>query len=104
MGAAARIIHFAVLATAVCLGAGGCFSAGGQGTLLDRAESSGSLAPVTLPCPRLVTPVAPPAGFSSTYQKYLMDRQQQARRAEQDVQARTPAKNPSENDGRAQNR
>ena len=102
MAAAARMIHFAVLATAICLAAGGCIYSGGQATMIDRAETPGGQAPVTIPIPKLVTPVPPPAGFSSSYQKYLIDRQRQARRlAEQDAQAKTPRKNPPEKDNRA---
>ena len=102
MAAAARMIHFAVLATAICLAAGGCIYSGGQATLLDRAETPGGLAPVTIPIPKLVTPVPPPAGFSSSYQKYLLDRQRQARRqAEQDALAKAAGKNLPEKDNRA---
>jgi hypothetical protein len=84
------MIQFAVPATIVCLAAGGCIYSGGQGTALDQAEPLGGLAPVTLHL-QLVKPVPPPAGFSSTYQKYLMDRQRQARLAEQDAQAKASA-------------
>ena len=105
MDAAARMIHFAVLATAVCLAAGGCIYSGGQATMLDRAETPSGLAPVTIPIPQLVTPVPPPAGFSSSYQKYLIDRQRQARRqAEHDAQAKASGKNPPEKDSRAESR
>lgn len=105
MGAAARLISFAVLGTAICLAAGGCVSSGGQGTLLDRAESPGGMTPVYLPCLQLVTPVAPPAGFSSSYQKYMIDRQRQARRqAEQEAQAKADGKNPVAKDSRPESR
>src|SRR5205823_1328685 len=105
MAAAARIIHFAISATAVCLAAGGCIYSGGQGTMLDRAENPGGMAPVTMSCCQLVTPVPPPAGFSSTYQKYQLDRQRQARRLiEQGAHAQASSPTPSETDARTQGR
>ena len=105
MAAAARRIHFAVLATAVCLEAGGCVYSGGQGTVFDRAETPGGMAPVTIPSCKLVTPVPPPAGFSSTYQKQLIDRQRQARRqAEQVAQTNASDTIPPEKVGLAESR
>jgi len=105
MAARARMIYFAILQTAICLAASGCIYSGGQVTVLDSADAPGVLAPVTLPCPKLVTPVPPPAGFSSTYQKYLIDRQRLARRkAEQEAQAKASAKDPPEKDSRADSR
>lgn len=104
MRAATRMIHFAMMALAICLTAGGCISANGLNTTLSKLDGSEGVTPVTFPYCKLVTPVPPPAGFSSSYQKYLMDRQRQARRTEQDALAKASAKGPPDSDGRAESR
>jgi hypothetical protein len=104
MRAAARMIRFAFLATAVCLEAGGCIYSGGQPAMFDDAEPPAGLAPVTIHKPNFVTPVPPPTGFSSTYRKYLMDRQREARRAEQESQAKASGKSPTEKEIRPESR
>ena len=104
MRAAMRMIHVAVLASATCLVAGGCISASGLNTTLSKLDGQEGVTPLTFPYCKLVTPVPPPMGFSSTYQKYLMDRQRLARRAEQDAQAMASGKNPPEKDVRAESR
>ena len=65
--------------------------------MFDRAETPGGMTPVTIPCCKLVTPMPPPAGFSSTYRKYQLDRQRQARRLLEPVpQTKVASKTPPE--------
>jgi hypothetical protein len=99
-----RMIHLAVLAMAMCLVAGGCISANGLNTSLAKLDGQEGVTPLSFPYCKLVTPVAPPMGFSSTYQKYMLDRQRQARRAEQDALATASAKSSPEIDGKAESR
>jgi hypothetical protein len=55
-----------------------------------------------IPCEKLVTPVPPPGGFSSTYQKMLLDHQRLAqKKAEQEAQAKTESANPKDKRGSA---
>jgi hypothetical protein len=99
MAPAARIFVFAMLASAVCFEAGGCVSSNRLDTSLNRADGLTGAAPVTIPYFKLITPVPPPTGFSSTYQKCLIDRQRLARRQnEQYVQAVAASKIAAEND------
>ena len=104
MGAAGRRIHFALWATVMCLAASGCIYSGSQTAMFDCAEPP-CLPPVTIPRPRFVTPVPAPAGFSSTYQKHLVDHQRHARlQAEHDAQAKAAGRNTPEKEARLQNR
>jgi hypothetical protein len=55
-----------------------------------------------IPFEKLVTPVPPPGGFSSTYQKMLLDHQRLAlKKAEQDAQAKTEGATPKDKAGSA---
>jgi|GEM_PF-6499208 len=88
MGAAVRIFCSAVLASAIGVGAGGCISSNRLDTTLNTCDGRTGETPITFPCFKFTTPVPPPTGFSSTYQKYLIDRQRQARlQTEQYAQA-----------------
>src|SRR5258708_5922498 len=105
MVGAARMVPFAVLAAALFLGASGCISTNGLDTTLSKLDGPAGVTPVTFPYCQLVTPVPPPAGFSSTYQKYVVDQQRLARRQkEQYVQSMAASKNTAEKDGPAENR
>ena len=86
---AVRSVLKAGLILSNCLAGGGCIYSGGQTTTLDRAGIPVGLTAVSVPFEKLVRPAPAPVGFSSTYQKQLLDRQRLARRqAERDAQAK----------------
>lgn len=63
----------------------------------DTFERAGTPLGFTGPFEKLMAPVPPPGGFSSSYQKMLLDRQRQARKqAEQQAQAKSATTSPAE--------
>lgn len=88
---------FIVFAVTCCLKAGGCTYSGGQSSTFDGPGTPVGITSLSGPFEKLVAPVPPPAGFSSTYQKIIVDRQRLARRQnEKDAQAKAPETNPKE--------
>lgn len=84
--------RLAMLVLVGSLASHGCVYTGGQAETLDRPGTPIGITAVKVPFEKLVAPVPPPAGFSSTYQKQLLDRQRLARRkAERDAQAKSAA-------------
>jgi hypothetical protein len=97
MAAESRRDSFVVFALAGCLAAGGCAYSGGQSSTFDTAGTPIGMTSVCGPFETLVTPAPPPAGFSSSYQKILVDRQRLARRlGDREAQARALEKNVSD--------
>jgi len=94
MAAESRRDSFVVFALAGCLAAGGCAYSGGQSSTFENSGTPIGITSLSGPFERLVTPAPPPAGFSSTYQKILVDRQRVVRRqGEREAQAKALEKN-----------
>ncbi len=103
MAGTARMIPFAVLAAALAPSACGCISADGLDTTLTKLDGTDGVTPLNFPYCRLVTPLPPPTGFSSTYQKYVVDQQRLARQQrEQYAQAMAATNVAAANDRPAQ--
>ncbi len=84
---AAREFILLMLALATGLGAHGCVYHGGTGDFMEGPGTPLGITALRIPVEKLVLPPPPPAGFSSTYQKMLLDRQRIARKqAERDAQ------------------
>jgi hypothetical protein len=87
---------------ALCAHASGCIFHGGD---VDPVQHPGPPVGITVlrvPVEKLVVPVPPPPGFSSTYQKMMVNRQRLARKkAEADAQARTSGTNRKDADSAA---
>jgi hypothetical protein len=97
MANAVRRCRFAMLACAVCLTAAGCVYRGGQSQTLDESGTPVGVTALSVSLPKLVAPPPPPAGFSSTYQKMLTDRQRLARQeALRDARMKTSETNPKD--------
>jgi hypothetical protein len=97
MTIAGRRSHFAVYACAGCLMAAGCVYRGGQSQTLDESGTPVGVTALSVSLPKLVAPAPPPAGFSSTYQKMLTDRQRLARQeALRDARMKAPETNPKD--------
>lgn len=89
MVAAARKFCFGLAMAAASFAAAGCVQRSGRpATLIGDYELPLGM---TVGCPHLVAPVPPPGGFSSTYQRYLLERQRTGRQVSQEAQAQTPA-------------
>jgi len=93
MTAGARGLSFVTVALAGCLVAG-CIYTGNQSDPLDRPGTPVGMTAVKVPLEKLIAPAPPPAGFSSTYQKRLFERQRLARQqAERDAQTKSSPPN-----------
>src|SRR5215471_4119687 len=87
MNAAFRKNRFVVV-LAGCLGIAGCVYNGDHADTLEKSGTPVGITAVKIPFEKLVTQVPPPAGFSSTYQKQLVEHQRLARlKAERAAQA-----------------
>ena len=91
---ASRKQHWNWVVLALSVLAGGCILPGGDPDPLKHPGPPVGLTSLHVPWNKLVIPVTPPTGFSSTYQKMVVDRQRLARKkAESDAQAKaTPTK------------
>src|SRR5258708_24878 len=83
MAADWRRISLIFFALASCLMAAGCAYSGGQSSTFESPGTPIGITSLSGPFEKLVEPAPPPAGFSSTYQKVLVDRQRLARRQDQ---------------------
>jgi len=86
-----------LFALARCLVAGGCTYSGGQSSSFEGPGTPIGITSLSGPFEKLATPAPLPAGFSSTYQKILVDHQRLARRqderdAKRDAKRGAPAK------------
>lgn len=88
-----RRIWIAGISVVSCLAGAGCIASGSIMQQNDQNECTGAIGfcSIATPYPRLYTKVPPPAGFSSTYQQYLLDRRRQARQPASPTQAATGA-------------
>jgi len=82
--------EFRMLVLAMSLASGGCVYHGGPSDPMDGPGHPVGITALRIPFERLVTPVPPPCGFSSTYQKMMLDHQRLAqKKLEQDAQAKS---------------
>jgi hypothetical protein len=94
MAAESRRDSFVVFALAGCLAAAGCTYSGGQSSTFESAGTPIGMTSLCGPFETLVTPAPAPAGFSSSYQKILVDRQRVVRRqGDREAQAKALEKN-----------
>lgn len=93
MGAGMRRIWIAGLSVVGCLTGAGCIASGTISQMNDQNECTGAVGfcSIATPLPRLYTKVPPPAGFSSTYQQYMLDRRRQVRQPAAPTQAASRA-------------
>lgn len=95
MGPGMRKIWIVSISLAGCLTGAGCIASGSIMQQNDQNECTGAIGfcSIATPLPRLYRKVPPPAGFSSTYQQYMLDRRRQARQPASPTQAasRAPA-------------
>src|SRR5262249_28204216 len=79
-----------ILLLAMSLANGGCVYHGGPSDPMEGPGHPVGITALRIPFEKLVTPVPPPGGFSSTYQKMLLDHQRLAqKKATPDAQAKT---------------
>jgi hypothetical protein len=98
MRVAARRLKFLVLTLALGLVGSGCVYRGDSGDFLEGPGTPIGITALKIPFERLVTPPPPPAGFSSTYQKMLLDHQRLARKqAEREAQEKSSDSKPKDN-------
>ena len=77
--------------------ASGCILPGGDPDPVQHPGDPVGITTLRIPVNKLVIPVTPPAGFSSTYQKMVVDRQRLARKkAEADAQAKASGTQPKD--------
>src|SRR5262245_33748608 len=75
---------------ALSLASGGCVYHGGPSDPVEDPGHPVGITTLRIPFERLVKPVPPPGGFSSTYQKMVVDHQRLAqKKSAQDAQAKT---------------
>jgi hypothetical protein len=90
MRAAGRRGQIGTLLLALCLASGGCVYQGGPSDPMEGPGHPLGITALRIPFEKLVKPVPPPGGFSSTYQKMLLDHQRLAQKKTQpDAQAKT---------------
>jgi hypothetical protein len=100
MQVAARRGPFPVVVLAVSLASGGCVYHGGPSDPMEGPGHPVGITALRIPFEKLVTPVPPPGGFSSTYQKMLLDHQRLAlKKAEQGAQPKTESATSKANAG-----
>jgi hypothetical protein len=98
MRVAARRLKFLMLPLALGLGGSGCVYHGGSGDFQEGPGAPIGITALKIPFERLVTPAPPPAGFSSTHQKMVLDHQRLARQqAEREAQEKSSDSKPKDN-------
>ena len=80
MSGAARRLNLLVVAGALSLTGSGCVFHGGSGDFLEGPGTPVGITVLRVPFEKFVTAAPPPAGFSSTHQKMLLDRQRIAKK------------------------
>ena len=90
MRVAGRRGQFGTLLVALSLASGGCVYHGGPSDPMEGPGHPVGITTLRISFEKLVKPVPPPGGFSSTYQKMLLDHQRLAqKKTQQDAQAKT---------------
>jgi hypothetical protein len=103
MRVAARRLRFLMLLLALGLGGSGCVYRGDSGDFQEGPGTPIGITALRIPFEKLVNPAPPPAGFSSTYQKMMLDRQRLARQqAEREAQEKSSDAKPKDNADSAQ--
>ncbi len=94
MSVVARRLKLLLLLSALGLGGSGCVHHCDSGDFSEGPGTPVGITVLRIPFEKLVTPAPAPAGFSSTYQKMLLEHQRLARKqSEREAQDQASEKN-----------